>query len=284
MILFLFFISAAFALNGELLCDSQESSIAFENIDTSEGFMPAITLFAGEKAQMHFGQFGDSGEELKYFVNFEDSGYSPMCSQKSLQYNIPLWYSSHGGFEMLDDKTSNSSKFITKQKNSTISVRSRDWDHSMPHDQQCIRLNMGFTVSSPDSTHHPTLVPRPGLLTPSPSAESFDLTFEDSVREGASGFSSLSFSVIFPPGQVPSSAYVGWTTPSFCYMESSVADEQVSYEKQTHNLGTSYSQHVEMCASDDNALSSGISFHTAFMVCLRELLPVYTPQLAVPVK
>ena len=47
---------AAFTLNGELLQGSFESTVAFENINTSEGLVPAITLSAGERAQLNFGK------------------------------------------------------------------------------------------------------------------------------------------------------------------------------------------------------------------------------------
>ena len=46
----------AFTLNGELLQGSFESTIAFENINTSNGLMPAITLSAGQRAQLNFGK------------------------------------------------------------------------------------------------------------------------------------------------------------------------------------------------------------------------------------
>ena len=47
---------AAFTLNGELLQGSFESTVAFENINTLEGLVPAITLSAGERAQLNFGK------------------------------------------------------------------------------------------------------------------------------------------------------------------------------------------------------------------------------------
>ena len=49
-------LSVAFTLNGELLQGSFDSTIAFEDINTSGGLMPAITLSAGQRAQLNFGK------------------------------------------------------------------------------------------------------------------------------------------------------------------------------------------------------------------------------------
>ena len=45
----------AFTLNGDLLQDSLESSVAFEGV-RGAGLVPVITVAAGQKAQLNFGR------------------------------------------------------------------------------------------------------------------------------------------------------------------------------------------------------------------------------------
>ena len=48
--------SSAFALNGELLQDSLESTVAFQKLSAADGLIPAVTLYAGQKAKLNFGR------------------------------------------------------------------------------------------------------------------------------------------------------------------------------------------------------------------------------------
>ena len=79
----------SFSLNGELLLDSVGSETAFNDINMSESYVPAITLGTGQKARLNFGQDVNS---LKYFTNYGlQEGYEPFCVNMSRQ--ITLWYS-----------------------------------------------------------------------------------------------------------------------------------------------------------------------------------------------
>ena len=230
--------------------------------------------------------FGHSTEELKHFVFFEGSGYTPLCTPCSLQYNIPLWYSSHGGFNFLDNWNSQN-KFVSEQKNTSISVLHSDWDYSSMHFQECFRLNIGFTINPLGSPVLPTLLPRPGVLSPSPTVEGFSFTL-DSEATCPETYAPLSFSAIFPAGQVPSLAFIGWTTPSFQFKESHFTERK--REESCSCSPREYSgQHVEVCDAPSKRKSSSdsspeMSFQTAFMVCLSDLLPTFTQQLTAPVR
>ena len=46
----------AFSLNGEFLQDSLGSNIAFEGVVKGMALVPAITLAAGQRAQLNFGR------------------------------------------------------------------------------------------------------------------------------------------------------------------------------------------------------------------------------------
>ncbi len=267
-VIYIYIFHTAFSLNGELLYDSQESTITFENVDTSRGFVPAITLSSGEKAQINFGH---SSEELKYFTYFERSGYIPLCSPVALQYNIPLWYSAHGGYKMMEDE----SKYITRKTDTWISVECKDWDYSLQSEQECIRLNVGFIVGSSPSL---TLVPRPGLLSPMPVTEDSNLTSPDNVIRKLPD-KPISFTVEFPSGQVLSSTAVGWTTPSFRYVESHYGDG--SHENQCCSSDFLYGQRVEVDRGDNDG---GERFDNAFMVSLCNFFPTKTPQLTAPAR
>lgn len=295
----------AFTLNGELLYDLEDSSIAFDNIDTSEGFMPGVTLSGEQRVEINFGH---SSEELEYYPYLKSSGYIALCSAKALHYNIPIWYSSHGGFTMLGDTTH--SQFKTTQRSGVISVSCRDWDYAMLSDQECFRLNMGCTVSSLSSSPLPTLLPRPGLLTPSPVAENTGFLLSDGLqhqqqqqrqRQQQQQVTStpLSFTVVFSTGQVPCLAFLGWTTASFHYMESQFSSlvetegeekDQVFHKHQSctaygHQMVISNDRHdIDRGEKGGEGVNTPTTFRTAFMVCLCDLLPTFTPQLTAPVR
>lgn len=255
--------------------------------------MPAITLFAGERAQINF---GGSSEKLKYYMYFESAGYKPLCSHSTLQYNIPLWYSYHGGFKNLRElEQRRNSKFVTQQTSSGFSVHAREWDYAMQSEQEVLRLNMGFTVSSSsDVPLTPTLVPRPGILSPTPSPENASFTLSEGLTMRPDN-KPISFSVVFPAGQVPSAVFLGWTTPSFRYVPSQFAskDEEEEESKNVEAEGkirtvhsrASYGQCLEVRnLSAQGSVETVNSLKTAFMVRLCDLLPMQTAQLVFPVK
>lgn len=261
----------SFSLNGELLYDLEDSSVAFEDIDTSEGFMPAITLSGGERAEVNFGH---SSEELKYYHLFEGLGYLALCSPRALQYNIPLWYSSHGGFLVLDDR---SPKFKVTRTCQSLSVMCIDWDYSMQSDQDCLRLNMGCSVNFSRVSMLPTLIPRPGPLSPSPMTE--NVTLDDVLTQQLSKVP-VSFTVVFPVGQSPCVAFVGWTTPTFRYAEDQFRSGEDSSDcvfLDQHSHDSQYGQLMELGGDST-------SVRTAFMVCLCDLLPAFVQQLTSPVR
>lgn len=67
----------SFSLNGELLLDPSGSEMAFDNVVPIEGFVPALTIGAGQKCRLNFGQDSNS---LKYFTTCGlQEGYEPFC-------------------------------------------------------------------------------------------------------------------------------------------------------------------------------------------------------------
>lgn len=78
---------AAFTLNGDLLQGSFESTVAFEHINTSEGLVPAITLSAGERAQLNFGQSKVVAASLLWGSMYYHSFYLCVCVQEALHHN-----------------------------------------------------------------------------------------------------------------------------------------------------------------------------------------------------
>ncbi|OZC09633.1 SPRY domain protein [Onchocerca flexuosa] len=67
----------SFSLNGELLLDPSGSEMAFDNVLVIDGFVPAMTFSAGQKARLNFGQDSNS---LKYFTTCGlQEGYEPFC-------------------------------------------------------------------------------------------------------------------------------------------------------------------------------------------------------------
>ncbi|VDN03294.1 unnamed protein product [Thelazia callipaeda] len=78
----------SFSLNGELLLDPSGSEMAFDNVIVTDGFVPAMTFGAGQKARLNFGQDSDS---LKYFTTCGlREGYEPFCVNMYRQ--MPMWY------------------------------------------------------------------------------------------------------------------------------------------------------------------------------------------------
>ena len=259
---------AGFCLNGALLYDSSDSSTAFNNINTSKSFVPAITLCAGERAQINFGR---SSEKLKYYSSFEGAGYRPLCSHNTLRYNIPLWYSYHGGFKSLvEQKYQKNSKLVMHQTSSGLSVQAKDSDYAMQTEQELLRLNMSFTVTPSQTSLTPTLVARPGIFCPISTFEDVDFLLDDELSTKCDD-RPISFSVVFPAGQAPSSVFLGWTTPSFRYIASQFS---------MHQPGAGYGQTLKTYSTSTQESAGLINDQkTAFMVCLSDLLPVQSGQL-----
>ncbi|KAK6101668.1 RIH domain family protein [Brugia pahangi] len=78
----------SFSLNGELLLDPSGSEMAFDNVLVTDGFVPAMTFSAGQRAKLNFGQDSNS---LKYFTTCGlQEGYEPFCVNMYRQ--MPMWY------------------------------------------------------------------------------------------------------------------------------------------------------------------------------------------------
>lgn len=90
----------------------------------------------------------------------------------------------------------------------------------------------------------------------------------------------VSFSAVFPVGQSPQMAFVGWTTPSFCYVESQFGPLEDDGVFPSEPDSRRYGQLMEV--GRDSAKPT--SFQTAFMVSLADLLPSHTQQLTCSVK
>lgn len=77
-----------FSLNGELMMDALGQEIAFRDIKTGEGYVPAFTLGAHQQARINFGQ---DINKLKYFTCYGlQEGYEPFCVNMTRQ--MTLWY------------------------------------------------------------------------------------------------------------------------------------------------------------------------------------------------
>lgn len=89
-----------FSLNGEFLMDAVGSESAFENINTNDGFLPAFTLFNGQRIRVNLGQDVNS---LRYFTNCGlQEGYEPFAVNMTRQ--ITFWYSNQVPlFENVDE-------------------------------------------------------------------------------------------------------------------------------------------------------------------------------------
>ncbi len=89
----------SFSLNGELLIDSVGSETAFENINVDQ-YVPAFTLYSGQKLRVNFGQDVNS---LKFFTNCGlQEGYEPFAV--NMTKPITFWYTNEVPiFENVDD-------------------------------------------------------------------------------------------------------------------------------------------------------------------------------------
>ncbi|XP_064623398.1 ryanodine receptor-like isoform X6 [Lineus longissimus] len=80
--------TVSFSLNGELMMDHMGQEIAFKNVDTAVGYVPAFYLGCLQQGKLNFGQDVNS---LKYFTCCGlQEGYEPFCV--NMTRNMPLWY------------------------------------------------------------------------------------------------------------------------------------------------------------------------------------------------
>lgn len=264
-----FILHAGFSLNREILRGSFDSTIAFSDVDVSEGLVPAITLFAGERARMNFGH-----SEEPLICNYTSLNIQPVCNPNSLHYNIPLWYSAPGDYDVID-----STHPLLYEKRvvgvnvgqvSLIEIYCRELDIAK---QECLRLNFGVVVSSNQEDLDQISSP---LFLPSSAKEKF--TFQHPMHEEHKDIVAVSYSIVVPAGQNPGRVFVGWTTAGFQYIKSQFLHEK---EPQGHVPDVQYGQQVKV-VNQPGGLST---FSTAFMVCLGKLLPSpVPPRLSVPVK
>ena len=235
----------AFTLNGEFLHDTHsETTLAFTQVTSSGGFVPAITLSAGERAKFNFGR---SLEAMHH--DYTASGFTPVCAPTALPYNLPLWYSSHGGYDTIDHThstlTAKSKPTSLGEPDSMISVTLKDWDISVPPKQECLRLCVGVAFSQ---------------TTPTPEE----------------GGERVCFSAVFSSGQDPDHVFVGWTTPEFRYIESQFkpSNGSIPDHGEMH-----FGQGIDMIGPSKGGV---VHYSTAFMMSLSELLDPSEPLQVLP--
>uniref|UniRef100_A0A914H250 Ryanodine receptor n=1 Tax=Globodera rostochiensis TaxID=31243 RepID=A0A914H250_GLORO len=92
----------SFSLNGELLLDPSGSEMAFDNVQPIEGYVPAMTLAAGQRDKFNFGQDSNS---LKFFTTCGlQEGYEPFCV--NMYRSMPFWYAKRlSRFEEIDERS-----------------------------------------------------------------------------------------------------------------------------------------------------------------------------------
>ncbi len=212
----------AYSLNGEILHGSVESPVAFSEINVSSGLVPAITLFAGERAKMNFGH---SEEPLRCSVAMV-SGFQSICNPAtSLHYNIPLWYSAPGDYDVIDSAHHarlTEERVIGSDLSEVSKIRICYSQVERPK-QECLKLNFGVTISS-DSIDLDELSRSPRRHTlPALSSERTApykrprgrSIYDDDITPNV-----VSYSVIIPSGQDPEAVFIGWTTAGFRYIQS----------------------------------------------------------------
>lgn len=281
--------------------------MAFGDIDVSSGLVPAITLFAGERARMNFGH---SEEPLR--CSFAMSGFQPICNPaSSLHYNIPLWYSAPGDYDVIDSTHHprlRESCFVGDDQSeiSKIEVYSNQLERAR---QECLKLNFGVTVSSDSVNSGDTYRPRRHTL-PAVAREKV-ISSQKRTRVWSSSEDDIppnvvSYSIVIPAGQDPEAVFVGWTTAGFRYIQSQFQyggsrvdptrheeeDEGEGYQSNQKDAGSlRYGQQVKIVQQKcqggaSNSLKTSVSsYSTAFMVCLSDLLPSPAPlRLSLPAK
>lgn len=264
--------------------------MAFSDINVSSGLVPAITLFAGERAMMNF---GNSEEPLQ--CSFAAmSGFQSICNPaSSLHYNIPLWYSAPGDYDVID---STHHPRLTEERiiggnQSEVSKIRINYIQLERAKRECLKLNFGVTISSDDVDIADDLSRSPRRHTlPDLSKEkvvSYKRPRGRSINEHDITPNVVSYSVVVPARQDPEAVFIGWTTAGFRYIESQFQSpgkrEQQDPQETRSNC---YGQQVKVMQRRSPGSSPSVSsYSTAFMVCLSDLLSSPVPlRLAVPVK
>lgn len=259
--------STGFSLNREMLQGAFDSTIAFSDVDVSQGLVPAITLFAGERARMNLGH-----SEEPLLCSYTSLNFQPVCNPNSLHYNIPLWYSAPGDYDVIDSTHpllyEKRVVGINVNQVSLIEIYCRQLDIAK---QECLRLNFGVTISSNQEDLD--------LFLPSSAKEK--VTFQGLTSEQQENVAVVSYSIVVPAGQNPHRVFVGWTTAGFRYIKSQFQHEQ---ETQGRIPDVQYGQQVKV-VNQPGELESVSTYSTAFMVCLGKLLPSpVPPRLSMPTK
>lgn len=265
--------------------------MAFSEIDVSSGLVPAITLFAGERAKMNFGH---SEEPLR--CSFAAvSGFQSLCNPaSSLHYNIPLWYSAPGDYDVIDSThhARLTEERIIGDDLSEISKIRIGYNQLERAKQECLKLNFGVAISS-DSVDLGELSRSPRRHTlPSLSKEraiSYKRPRGWSINDEVTP-NVVSYSIVVPAGQDPEAVFVGWTTAGFRYIQSQFQNshkrEPSSEQHFQGSASIRYGQQVKvMQQRNPGGVGSLSSYSTAFMVCLSDLLPSPVPlRLSVDIK
>ena len=135
-----------FEMNGERQMDSFGQDFAFKNIDTAEGYLPAISVGPGQRVKLNFGHDVNS---LKFFTcNAMHEGYQPFAVY--MTRNIPLWFTNTvPSFVNQRDLPNPSVKLLPSLAGNEswpiLSVQALSYSSALPH-QALPHPNNGYTV------------------------------------------------------------------------------------------------------------------------------------------
>lgn len=136
-----------FEMNGERLMDSFGQDFAFKNIDTSDGYLPVVSVGPGQRVKLNFGHDVNS---LKFFTcNAMHEGYQPFAVY--MTRNIPLWFTNTvPSFVYLRDLPNPSVKLLPSLAGNEswpiLSVQALSYSSSLPHQALPPHPNTGYTV------------------------------------------------------------------------------------------------------------------------------------------
>lgn len=255
--------------------------------------------------------FGHSEEPLRCSLATV-SGFQSICNPAtSLHYNIPLWYSAPGDYDVIDSAhhTRLAEERIIGDNMSEVSKIRIRYSQLERSKQECLKLNFGVTISTDGvdldelsrstrrySLPAPTSKERTTSSYKRPRGWSID---DDDITPNV-----VSYSIIVPSGQDPEAVFIGWTTAGFRYIQSqfqyqSKRDEtepqrqapkgdgaaaSIRYGQQVKVFQQQYGSHGGR-GGGSGGVASVSSYSTAFMVCLSDLLPSPVPlRLSVDVK
>ena len=169
--------------------------------------------------------FGHSEEPLRCSIATM-SGFQSICNPASaLHYNIPLWYSAPGDYDVIDSTHHTrlmEERIVGDDLGEVSKIRIR-FNHLERAKQECLKLNFGVTVStdSVDLGELSRSSRRHSL--PSLSKEravSYKRLRGWSIKDDDSMSKVVSYSIVVPSGQDPETVFVGWTTAGFRYIQS----------------------------------------------------------------